>query len=479
MSQTYETKRHGFVFNPTHRKGSLLNKDSKLSNLLIDAYDTPDKENARVFVKSRPGLSLAYTTAAGVGRGLYYWVVNGVGYIITVSGSGLYSNGTFLMSLTTSTGPVGFTEHVSSVGAVSLVLVDGVKGYVFSSPTVAPTLISSANFPSPHIPTPIFLDGYIFLAGANSQNIYNSDIDVPANWTVGNYISAEMYPDKLVALSKNNNYIYAVGSGTVEYMSDIAGTTTPLGRSNSAVQQFGAINFASVVQTDDEVILVGETGNGGHTVWTINGYTPKEIGTPTIRSILRNEGNNLVNCVAYCIRVAGQKLYILNLTSITLVYSFDAQMWTEWTSSATGTTAFVGIFGDDGPNGMAYVLDSANGNVYLISEEFTTDNGTAFLCQIVTPKYDYDSMDRKFMYRFMLRGDPPDVDGSANNNLTLEWSDDDYTTWQGNRTISFNSDFPALFQLGVFRRRAFRISYGQPKLLRLEGFEVDINKGGR
>ena len=473
---TYETKRINFVINPLQRSGSLLNKDAKLVNMMVEVFDTPDQTNQRIFVKSRPGLAQAYTTTAGEGRGCYYWVVSGVGYVISVVGNSIYSNGTFLSTITTSTGPCGFTEFVSSVGTNTLVLVDGTKGYVFSGPSSAPTLIADADFPSPHIPMPVFMDGYLFLAKANTQDVYNSDLDNPAVWTPGNFISSEMYPDKLIALSKNNNYIYAIGSQSIEYLYDAAGVTTPLARHDSAVQQFGAVAPATVVQTEKEVIMLGETGNGGHTVWTIDGFKPTEIGTPAIRSALRAEGSALVNAVAHCTRVAGQKLYVVHLTAKTLVYSFDTKMWSYWNSGVAGTSPFVGKFGTDGPNGMAYIQHESDGDIYTISEDNHTDDGVAFKCQIQTPKYDFDVFNVKFMSRFSLIGDIPDSSG-AGNTLQISWSDDDYQTWTSTRDLSFDYDFPCIAQLGRFRRRAFRVEYSQPYLLRLEAFEVDINKG--
>ena len=94
---TYDTQRMSFIFNPLHRSGSALNKDARLINMLIDVFQSPDQENTRVFVKSRPGLNLVYSTTSGRARGLYYWVVSGTGYAISVSGNKVYSNGTLLM----------------------------------------------------------------------------------------------------------------------------------------------------------------------------------------------------------------------------------------------------------------------------------------------------------------------------------------------------------------------------------------------
>lgn len=475
---TYSTERVGLITNPQQRSGLLPNKDARLVNMMPELLSSPAPEGKKFVLKSRPGLTAAYTVNVGEARGIYNWLFSGVNYVFSVVANKVYVNGVDTLTLTTSTGIVGFAEHVSSVAATTLVLVDGVKGYVFTSSTVQ-TEIVSANFPTPHVPFPIFLDGYIFLAKASTQDVYNSDLDAPLLWTAGSYFSAEMYPDKVVAMSKNNNYLYVIGANSIEYLYDDAvATGSPLGRHQSAVQQFGCVAPGTVVPTDEQVFMVGQTAAGGYTVWSIEGFKEKEISIPSVRSVLLAEGAALVNATAFSIRVASQKFYVICLTSRTLVYSLDSQMWSEWASGATSATAFIGTFATDGPTGTPYILNDAGGSIYTMSENVFTDAGTAFRCEIVTEKQDFDSINRKWMSRLAIIGDVPDSIGT-DNSIYIEWSDDDYVTWSTARTLSFNYDFPVLRQLGAFRRRAFRIRYSLPHLIRFEGLEVDINKGNQ
>lgn len=470
--QTYDTKRVNFIANPQQRNGT-ADKDFRLVNMMVEVINSPVGDQKKYYVKSRAGVSKAYSTATGAGRGLYYWVVSGTGYAMAAVGNKIYSNGTAVLTLTTSTGKVGFTEFVNSSGTVSLIVVDGTKGYVFSTPSTY-TEITDADFPTPHLPTPVFLDGYLFLAKSGTQDIYNSNLDAPLAWTAGDFISAEMYPDKIVALSKNNNYLYAIGSNSVEYFYDAANATgSPLARHTSAVQQFGTVSLASVVQTEKEVIMVGETYDGGHTVWTIDGFKEKEIGIPAVKSMLLAEGSNLPNIFCFALRVSGQKLYVICLTNKTLVYSFNTEMWSEW---RTGTGAFLGNCATDGPTGSAYVLNATTGDLYTMNENIFLDDTTAINCQITTSRLDFDNINRKFMSRLSLIGDVPD-DTLTDLAVTIQWSDDDYKTWSSSRTLTFTGDLPAIHQLGQFRRRAFRITYALPHLFRLEAMEVDINKG--
>jgi len=481
---TNSTERVDFMYNSQARDATSPDKDSRLVNMMVEVLPSPNQSNTRAIIKSRPGMTTVYTPSSGIGRAIYYWVFGSVGYTITINANNVCVNGVTLSTLTTSTGPVGFVEHVNSLGQVTLFMCDGDKGYVFTNPAVAPTLITDVNFPSPHIPHPIFLDGYIFVAKSATQDVYNSELDTPTSWSEGGvggpmYISSEMYPDNIRALSKNNNYLYAIGRTSIEYFYNAATSTgSPLQREQSAVQQFGTPAPQSVVQTEKEVILIGETGNGGYTVWAIEGFKEKEISTIAVRSILRLEGTALATARGSCIRVMGQKLYVIKLTTRTLVYSFDTQMWSEWRSGATNDSNFIGGFMADGEGGSAYILTDNGLQVGKMDEEQVTDFGTLILCEVTTPKYDFGTINRKFMHRLSLIGDTPDPEGGVNS-FNISWTDDDYFTWSAPRTLTFNFDFPVITQLGAFRRRAFRISYLSTFPFRLDGMEFDINKGSQ
>lgn len=546
---TYETKRVPFLGSPQERSSS-SSKDQRFVNYLAEVVDPLTK---RLGLKTRPGVGNTVSNAAGTPTGFYVWnfpydgthlakqfvfaVISGVIYINGVANTtpGLYG----------SVGLCGFTEHVDSVGTITLIMVTeqgqiviwdygaadgsynpviiysgipawttGAKlknatvtpavsnGYYYIATTagnsagaapVWPTTVNAtvadgtvtwtckaySGFPTKNgmitlVPTPVVLDSYVFVNLKDDIDIWNSNVDDPYSWTSGNYISAELYSDPITALSKNNNYVYAVGTHSVEIFYDAANPTgTPLARYDAGVKQFGTptTSWRSVVQTDKEIVMLAGAGAGGFSVWTIDGFKEKDIGIPAVRLYLNSV--NGASFKAYCVNTSGQKLYVLTDSSRTWVYSFETEMWFEWESP--GSTKFNFDYGQDSGSGYPFVLHSSNGTYGRLWEGVaTSEGGTGLTCTIITEKKDFDTINRKFGSRFSLIGDNRVAGNSA---FQISWSDDDYTTWSTARNLTMTQVQPFIAQLGSFRRRAFKIVNSTVDAIRLEAFEIDINKG--
>lgn len=472
---TYDTKRFPLVGMPQQRDGITPGKDQRFLNCFVEQIKAQVTEAKKYYLKKRSGLLRKAVPNAGAARGMIY--EDTTKKLFFVVGTSVYAyDGTTLSLISTliaGTNPVGFTIHLTTT--ISVILVTGEFGYVINPVTNGITQITDVDFPNPHLPFPVSMDGYLFLAKANTADIYNSDLDDPFGWDPSQFITAEMYPDNIVALTKNNNYVIAVGSGSTEYFYD-AGTATgsPLARNDSAVSQTGTVAPYTVVQTEKEICYIGSTGNGGRTVWIIDGFKPEEAATEAVRLSLNEEGTAIATANAYCIRVDGHKFYVIRLTqsSRTWVYDFDSKLWHEW-SSASGI--FLGKYASDSQYGVPYMLGAqSQAVVYLMDDGTYQDDGAPITTQATTLKLDFDNMNRKDMYRASIFGDWP---GSGSATMTLEWSDDDYRTWSNPRTINITSNYPWTRRLGKFRRRAFRITHLENTPLRLEGMEVDINNG--
>lgn len=432
---------------------------------------SPMTDGKKYYLKKRPGVAPFQNFGAGQGRGTFFWA--SIGAYFTVVGNQLYQNTTAIQTLSNSTGPVGFAEFKDDSADV-LIMLDGTNGWQIGSGGGV-TQITDANFPTPHIPTPVFMDGYLFVGALNTQTIHNSDLLAPLTWPSDGFIDAEMFPDSLVGLFKVQNYVAAVGQGSIEWFYDNANATgSPLNRNAPAVSQFGSPAVGTINQTEMELILVGQTGNGGRTVWVINGFQPTEIGTEPIREALDAEGTEISIATAFTIQCAGHKWYVLNLklNERTFVFDFEEQMWHEWTSGP-GQSYFNWDYVADSGNGAPVLLGQLNAtSSYTLSPVNYTDNGTSINCMVVTSKIDFDTVMRKRFFRLSLVADGPN--GDTNVPMTVSWTDDDYNTYTSGVTLNLSGGYSTITQLGYSRRRAFKFSYNQPYPLRMESFEVDI-----
>ena len=473
------TQRFTLVGAPLQRDGFGL-KDQRFLNMYPELIPSPISEGKKYYLKKRPGLELMITQAPGRvgnnGRGVWWWNQT----IYSVVGNTLYANGNGIYTFSTTTGPIGFVEWLYQNGTVNLMVSDGTT-IVQIDVTNTPTILS--GYPIPHVPALVFLDGYLFVAALNSNIIWNCTLNDPTTWPNDQFISAEMYGATIQTIVKSNNYLACVTNVSVEWFYDNANATgSPLQRNAPAVSQFGTPAGTSVNQTEQEVILVGDTGNGGHTVWLIQGFQPTEVGTAPVREILDAEGAFINAIKAFTIQVAGHKFYVLNLVSQsrTLVYDFDEKMWHEWTSGP-GQTVFQCSHATNSASVLGYVVngspilqDDATGVIFALSPQNYTDNFVTILCQVQTLKIDFDTIKRKRFNRLTLIGDSPN--GEANCLISVQFSDDDYNTWspQPGRSLLLNADYSTITNLGLARRRAFRFTFQQSFPLRLEAMELDV-----
>src|SRR5712664_689357 len=254
----YHTQRFSFIGSPQQRDGSST-KDQRFINMYPELITSPVTDGKKYYLKKRPGTASFFTLPAGTSQGIFYWASNNTYY--TGVGGILYQGTSTLIALSTTTGPIGFAEY--RVGSQFVLFVcDGTKAWLIASNNVV-TAITDVNFPAPHIPTPIFLDGYIFLA-TPGQKIINSKLNDPSTWPTDGFIEAEMFPDGIQILAKVQNYIAAIGFQSIEWFYDNANATgSPLQRNAPAVSQFGTPAPNTATQTERELILVGQTGNGG------------------------------------------------------------------------------------------------------------------------------------------------------------------------------------------------------------------------
>ena len=464
----YETEQLPLLGNHTNRLASAA-KDQVFYNVIADVVKSPVGESKTVWLSKRGGF-VADTTViggGGAGRGLYYWARTGKKY--SVVANKLYSNTTAIQTLNTSTGKCWFEEATGTSDV--LIISDGTDMYTISLSDVV-TDITDADMPAGPI-SPVSLDGYVFIIKSGTDEIWNSDVDAPTAWTANSFLSAEMYPDNLVALSRHLNYIIAFGTFSTELFYDNENASgSPLRRTDSGATKVGLAARDSVAQADKRTLFVGQSNIGEPSVWMFDGLTPAPVSTEFIDKILVTEGSNLTNAVAWICRHKGHTLYILNLNARTLAYDLDEKVWTDWSINSASTHAVLPFkYATQGANNVILVLHNTDGKIYKLDKDTFTDDAGAILVDIITARVNFKSLRRKRMFKVELMADK-----ESSGTVTLQWSDDDYQTWSNSRSLDLTTR-PYTKACGVFRRRAFRLQHSTNAAFRAQALEIDYSEG--
>lgn len=329
------------------------------------------------------------------------------------------------------------------------------------------------GFPTPHIPTPSFMDGYIFLPESDSLDIYNSDVSTPLSWGALNFASAESYPDPIVGLARQNNFVVAFGTESTEFMYNYAKANqvtdfdTPLDRHESMVLQTGILNKDAVLQAERLLVFIGDSLLGGHSVWRMDGSNAKEISTEYVEKFIDLE-DTTTNITGFGIRVAGHLLFIINLPTAnrSFVYDVEENMWAEWQYNG-GVLPFVSFCDADG---VIVLQHTSNGKLYKLDPLVYNDFDVDITSKVTFAKQDFDTDSYKFYHQTTIIGDKP------SGSYVLRWSDDDYTTWSNDKTLAA-TDRPYFMRSGKARRRAWEIEYTHNSPSRLEALEVTYSTG--
>jgi len=330
------------------------------------------------------------------------------------------------------------------------------------------------GFPTPHVATPSFMDGYIFLPDSNSLDIYGSDVSAPASWGALNFASAESYPDPLVGLARQNNFIAALGETSVEFMYNYAKTNqitefdSPLDRYESLVLQTGCLTKDCLLAAERTLVFIGVSNLSGKTIWRLDGTNAKEISTEYVEKFLDLE-DATSGVTGFSVRILGHMLFVVNLPTAdkTFVYDLEENMWCEWEFNG-GRMPFMS-FCD--ANGIAILQHESNGKLYKLDPLVYNDfDSTTITSKVILAKQDFDTDDFKFFHKFVIIGD------SCTGTDTLRWSDDDYATWSNSKTLTTGLR-PYFMRSGKARRRAWEISYAHNSPRRLEAVEITYSVG--
>lgn len=522
--QTYETHSIPAVYDLIIPGGALgnYNNQSRLGSGMVNLV--PVKYSDGIVAETRYCRTLNAIGTGGSGmtvRGMYVWekTIGTVYYFVVVHNntgpsSKVYSSTdgvTFSVVNTLTndgTTPVRFTEFIDATNTKKLVMVDGIEGYVFTS-NIAGTKITDVDFPTPHVPFPVFIDGYLFLAKAATGDIYNSDLNDPALWTAGSFISSELYPDDVQATVKIQNYLVAVGTKGCEYFYDAANATaSPLARIESAALPFGTPYPNTIAYNNDSMMFFANNSDGSVVLKFVEGTTQKEIKCPFINGFAAGasigtygmffrHGSQLCYGLSFNCSVGGSISY----NTPYFVYCFDTDLWTEFRDGSTLNQPFRTSFtaSTTSLNALTYVAGmgttgdrvcfgymsafETNASINGVGDDIDGTTFTQVYQEIRTSVQDVGNLNRKNLHGFGVSylSSSQDAIDDWTNEFTISYDDTLTYSKFGNSQSSISSfnSFPFFLQLGNFRQRIFTFAAAGSLFFqyRFKNFQIKINQG--
>lgn len=486
--ETYKTINVKFDATPTHRSGNIQSpKDSAIWNLFYDRVSQENKQR-EVFLKKRPGLittgwALNKASSASVITGYYYdatsnrfyWAVDNHVYYIAPD---ISTTPVLVATLVTNGVPVGFCEFLRGSDMKRFIAFsDGTELWLDEIGGTA-TKVTDADLPSPHVPQPVQLDGYLFLADKNTSDLYNCVNDDPFSWEPGDYISAEMSGDYIVKLAMNRNYIVAFGLTSLEIFWNAAVESgSPMKRNESGFKRTGYVGGLSSI--GDKLYFVGQDQNKIVSVYVLDGFKLERISNEavdrTLELISTTAGQEIsvTTLDGVTVTVDGHSFYLVKTSQTTWAYDLDEKMWYEWKNPLNfglNLEASWAMY-----RGGQYVAVGGQTTMSLMSPQVYQDLSTNFTCRYVTEDVTASTLNWKSCGRLSLLADRPAL--TTPSNIQVSWSDDDWLTSSSVQNLNLSSSSPYITRLGRFRVRSFKLEYTDNYPLRMQQLDLDINVG--
>lgn len=454
--------------------------DRRAVNVISEVVNNPLTKEAYYSTIKRPGLPIFRTPAtSATGRGVFGW--RKTGKLYSVSGTQLVSstlNGsTTLASLASSSGRVWFTETPETASTQVLVVSDGLDDYFINSNDVTVQIDESddGQFPTPNLGPVEFFSNY--LVHATTAGIVNTDLNNFTAYTAGSTLSAGAIADSLEAIKIQRDQIVMFGQRSIEFAFDNGNPTgSPFLPIDQNRLSFGLAAKESLAWSGDLAIFVGENsanGDGGRSVWLLQAGSVKEISDSVINRFLAAEGTSISSCTAWMERIAGQLLYVLNLSSAgrSFVYNVNAG---QWDGEFTHAGSALRMASATSLDGTIYLQRALTGIIYRVNPTIFVDDGSLFPEVILqTEGRDQGTSNRKSVRYIELQADT-----QSSGSATLAASDDDFTTFTNIGIFDLTKEQKRINRGGSYKgKRAWRLNYSGNTAFRAKALRIVYDVG--
>ena len=451
--------------------------DRRMVNVLTEAIPDELKRETYFSALKRPGVTqhLQPAGASVVGRGVYGW--GATGRLYSVGGDRIYANDSAIgATLAASTGRAWFTETPATSSAQLLIVSDGTDNYNITTGDSVTQIDENDTtaYPTPNLGPIGYLDQYLIQAQSNGK-VWNFDLNDFTTVSAASFLTAAEKGDDLEATLVQKDRVIAFGKDSISFYYNRGNPTgSPFQRIEQNRIGFGLAAKETLAWFGDLAMFVSESTKSGRSVWMLQAGSLSEISNSVLNRFLNNEGTSISSASAWIGRVRGQLVYVLNLSSAdrSFVYNISSSRWDgEW-QDASGSGIF-NIVSSASMDGALYLQHGTNGKIYTIPDTQYQDDGTTHTVTFQTEGRDYETSSLKTVRYVELIGDT-----QSSGTATLEYSDDDFTTFTTLGTFDLTSEVKRIYRGLVYKgKRAWRLTHAQNTDFRVKALRIVYEVG--
>lgn len=317
----------------------------------------PDKSGIspdKIVRIQRPGLSQIGIRGNGPVQAIDYRPQSGAQLV--VSGGRLYDVGT-------DKGVVGGDRIAPTAGTLFHHAILGDKLYLYDGTTLTPVAMPDDAASIVDIEQ---LNGYILILTETGRFYWI----VPGETTVDAlaFANAESSADRGVAIRRIGDEFWIFGTRTIEAWQSTGDDLAPFQRALGRLYERGCKYRDTVRRFDNSLMWVGDDNE----VYR-GGEVPTVVSDAGLAERIRRASSSPMS--AWTFGLDGHEYYVLNIgTEGTFVFDALTNAWAEFSSGSTaGWLAYVG-----NQEGGDVSAGDEGGNLYRVTPDAATDNGTAF-----------------------------------------------------------------------------------------------------
>lgn len=324
-------------------------------------------------------------------------------------------------------------------------------------------------------------DGY-FIACAQTKYFCISDLNDPTTWNALSYEDEEYKPDKTITPYSFGNKLFIFGTDTYAIYENTGNPDFPFERIPGAVFDVGIaspwsvlhLNTGSPVIHDAAMYFYASDG----TIRRITSFSSEIISTPEVNEKLNENQIELTNL--YKVAVDGMVFIVVYNGSVTVAYNTTTGLWCQLKSGTAGASNYPGrcsVIWRPTTNSYKYITAIGLSDGKIVELEGFTENTAAQYREVQSEVIDANR-ERMLFGSLKIYAKTAVGSTTVNPTISVQWSDDQGSTWSTARTLYLGLSDKTGIQLSTHRLgssygRVFKISSSNIYELQLYGAYIE------